>query len=77
MHVVFTGFLAKLTNMIIKIQSTIYMNAQKLTLDSVVTLISDIWMSTGTLELVIRKVSGNIRKFHFRNTTFIEIILSH
>ena len=54
MHVVFTGFLTKLTNMIIKIQYTIYMNAQKLSLDSVVTLISDIWMSTDTLQLVIR-----------------------
>ena len=50
----FTGFPTKLTNIIIKIQSLFVWMPKRLTLDSLVTLISDIWMLIGTLELAIR-----------------------
>ena len=59
-YIIFNGFLTKLTNMIIRIQSIIYMNAQTFNSSSLVTLISDIWMSTGTLEMVINDWSKKL-----------------
>ena len=46
--------------MTFRIQSIIYMNAQTFNSSSLVTLISDIWMSTGTLEMVINDWSKTL-----------------